>query len=48
MDTDNLSRSHIQIVSFNGIKTLKSIDDKYRKLRIAVAALLIKIHSAFY
>jgi hypothetical protein len=42
LDKNSLSR--IQIVSFKGIKALKSYEDGYRKIRILLASLLIKIY----
>lgn len=38
------SGSSIQIISFKGIKALKSIEDSNRKLRIVLMGLLTKIH----
>jgi hypothetical protein len=40
--------SRIQIVSINGIKTLKSVDDTSKKIRMMVMSLLIKFFIAYH
>lgn len=45
---DDTNECHIQIVSFKGIKTLKSYEDNYRKIRIVLVALLVKIYVVYH
>lgn len=45
---DDTNECHIQIVSFKGIKTLKSIEDNFRKIRIVLVALLVKIYVVYH
>ena len=39
--------SRLQIISYKGVKTLRSIEDQYQKFRIVIAAILAKIFFSF-
>lgn len=39
--------SRIQIVSFKGMKAIKSIEDNHKKIRMILASLLIKIYQQY-